>query len=61
MPLDTPLLKAARQIGCATVDGGCMNVGQAVDGFKLFTGFDADAARMGAHFRRLVSMTEAQA
>jgi shikimate dehydrogenase len=55
MPLDTPLLKAARQIGCATVDGGCMNVGQAADGFKLFTGLEADAARMDAHFRRLVS------
>ena len=61
VPLDTPLLRAARQIGCATVDGGTMNVGQAVDGFKLFTGLDADAARMDAHFRRLVSMTEAQA
>jgi shikimate dehydrogenase len=61
MPLATPLLKAARQIGCATIDGGHMNVGQAVDGFKLFTGLDADAARMDAHFRRLVSMTEAQA
>ena len=55
VPMDTPLLKAARQIGCATVDGGYMNVGQAVDGFKLFTALDADAARMDAHFRRLVS------
>jgi shikimate dehydrogenase len=55
LPLDTPLLKAARRIGCATVDGGHMNVGQAVGGFKLFTGRDADAARMGAHFRKLVS------
>jgi shikimate dehydrogenase len=54
-PLDTPLLKAARQIGCATMDGGTMNVGQAVGGFKLFTGRDADAARMDAHFRKLVS------
>ena len=61
VPLDTPLLKAARKIGCATVDGGYMNVGQAAGGFKLFTGLDADAARMDAHFRRLVSMTEAQA
>jgi len=55
VPLDTPLLKAARRIGCATIDGGYMNVGQAVDGFKLFTGRDADAARMDAHFRKLVS------
>jgi shikimate dehydrogenase len=54
-PLDTPLLKAARQIGCATMDGGTMNVGQAAGGFKLFTGRDADAVRMDAHFRKLVS------
>ena len=52
VPLETPLLEAARRIGCATADGGHMNVGQAVDGFKLFTGVDADAARMDAHFRR---------
>jgi len=54
MPLETPLLKAARRIGCPTADGGHMNVGQAVRGFKLFTGLDADAARMDAHFRRIV-------
>ena len=54
VPLDTPLLQAARRRGCRTVDGGHMNVGQAVRGFKLFTGLDADAARMDAHFRRLV-------
>ena len=55
VPLETPLLKAARRIGCATADGGHMNVGQAIGGFKLFTGLDADPARMDAHFRRLVS------
>ena len=53
-PLETELLKAARRVGCATVDGGHMNVGQAVRGFRLFTGMDADVARMDAHFRRLV-------
>jgi shikimate dehydrogenase len=53
VPLETELLKAARRIGCATADGGHMNVGQAIRGFKLFTGLDADAARMDAHFRRL--------
>jgi len=55
VPLETELLKAARRIGCATADGGHMNVGQAIRGFKLFTGRAADAARMDAHFRRLVS------
>jgi len=54
VPLETPLLKAARRIGCQTADGGHMNVGQAVGAFKLFTGLDADPARMDAHFRRLV-------
>lgn len=51
VPLETELLKAARRAGCAVVDGGHMNVGQAVRGFELFTGLKADAARMDAHFR----------
>jgi shikimate dehydrogenase len=55
VPLETELLKAARRAGCPTADGGHMNVGQAIRGFKLFTGRDADAARMDAHFRKLVS------
>jgi shikimate dehydrogenase len=54
VPLETALLKAARRIGCETVDGGHMNVGQALLSFKLFTGREADATRMDAHFRRLV-------
>jgi shikimate dehydrogenase len=53
VPLETPLLKAARRIGCPTADGGHMTVGQAIGAFKLFTGTDADPARMEAHFRRL--------
>jgi shikimate dehydrogenase len=53
VPLETELLKAARRAGCATADGGHMNVGQAIRGFKLFTGRDADPARMDAHFRKL--------
>ena len=55
VPLETELLKAARRVGCPTMDGGHMNVGQATRGFKLFTGFEPDAARMEAHFRRLVT------
>jgi len=55
VPLQTELLKAARRAGCAVVDGGHMNVGQAVRGFELFTGVKADAARMDAHFRTLVA------
>jgi shikimate dehydrogenase len=54
-PLETELLRTARRIGCATLDGGHMNVGQALYAFKLFTGLDADPARMDANFRRLVT------
>jgi shikimate dehydrogenase len=55
VPIETPLLQVARRVGCDTVDGGRMNVGQALGSFKLFTGLEPDAARMDAHFRRLVS------
>ncbi len=54
MPLETPLVKAARAAGCAVMDGGHMNVGQACLAFELFTGFAADPTRMAAHFRRLI-------
>lgn len=54
VPLETGLLEVARRAGCRTVDGGHMAVGQAVHAFGLFTGLQADAARMDAHFRRLV-------
>jgi shikimate dehydrogenase len=53
VPLETELLKAAKRAGCRIMDGGHMNVGQALGGFRLFTGRDADAARMDAHFRSL--------
>jgi shikimate dehydrogenase len=54
-PIETALLKAARRIGCRTVDGGHMAVGQAVGAFELFTGRKADPARMDQHFRQLLS------
>ena len=54
-PLDTELLHAARARGCATVDGGTMAVGQAIGAFELFTARSADAARVEAHFRRLLA------
>ncbi len=58
-PLDTELLRAARARGCATVDGGTMAVGQAIGAFELFTGRPADAARVEAHFRRLLDQRRA--
>jgi len=54
-PLETALLRAARALGCRTLDGGGMAVHQAVDAFRLFTGQEPDAARMRAHFARLVA------
>lgn len=54
-PIETALLRAARQAGCATVDGGTMAVGQAVGAFGLFTGLQPDAARMEKHFRALLA------
>lgn len=53
-PMETELLKAARALGCATVDGGTMAVGQAIGAFELFTGLKADAQRVKAHFARLL-------
>jgi shikimate dehydrogenase len=54
-PLQTALLAAARARGCAVADGGGMAVGQAVGAFALFTGHEADAARVRAHFLRMVA------
>ena len=49
-PLETELLRAARALGCRTLDGSNMAVFQAVKAFELFSGRQADAARMQAHF-----------
>jgi shikimate dehydrogenase len=55
VPLETELLRAARNKGCRTLDGGGMAVWQAVEAFEHFTGIKPDARRMEAHFRRMVS------
>lgn len=55
VPIETGLLAAARAAGCPTVDGGSMAVGQAIGAFELFTGMQADAARMERHFRQLLA------
>jgi shikimate dehydrogenase len=54
-PLETELLRAARTRGCRTLDGGGMMVWQAVGAFERFTGIRPDAARMEAHFLKMVS------
>ena len=54
-PLETALVRAARDRGCRVLDGGGMAVFQAVDAFKLFTGVEPDAERMLASFGALVT------
>jgi shikimate dehydrogenase len=49
-PLETELLRAARQLGCRTMNGSGMAVFQAVEAFRLFTGITPDAERMQRHF-----------
>lgn len=54
-PLETELLKVARQRGCRVLNGGGMAVFQAVGAFHLFTGREPDAARMLQHFEALTA------
>lgn len=50
MPLETELLRVAKELGCRTLDGSRMAVYQAVDAFELFTGWTADPERMRETF-----------
>jgi shikimate dehydrogenase len=50
-PLETELLRAARALGCRTLDGGGMAVHQAAEAFQLFTGATPDVERMLQKFR----------
>lgn len=52
-PLETELLRHARQLGCRTLDGGGMAVFQAALSFELFTGLEPDVDRMLEHFAAL--------
>jgi shikimate dehydrogenase len=52
-PLETPLLKRARALGCRTLDGGGMAVFQAAAAFEIFTGRTADRERMLQHFHSI--------
>jgi len=54
-PIETELVREARAKGCEVLDGGRMAVGQAADAFRIFTGREADADRMRAHFLELVA------
>jgi shikimate dehydrogenase len=58
-PIDTALLRLARERGCRVVDGAGMAVHQAVGAFELFTGRSADADRMRDHFDLLLAARDA--
>ncbi|MFH8799047.1 shikimate dehydrogenase [Streptomyces sp. NPDC017936] len=58
-PLETALLRTARERGCATLDGGGMAVFQAVDAFRLFTGREPDSGRMLADIAALADAVPA--
>ncbi|WP_223877742.1 shikimate dehydrogenase [Histidinibacterium aquaticum] len=50
-PLETALLRHARETGCRTLSGEGMAIFQAVRAFELFTGVKPDADRMTEAFR----------
>jgi shikimate dehydrogenase len=49
-PLETALLKHARQMGCRVLDGSGMVTNQAATAFEIFTGLPAQRERMRASF-----------
>jgi shikimate dehydrogenase len=59
-PLRTELLRTARALGCATLDGGGMAVFQAADAFRLFTGREPDSTRMLADIAELAGAPAAR-
>jgi shikimate dehydrogenase len=59
-PLETALLRQARAIGCATLDGSGMNVIQAAAAFEIFTGRPADRDRLRRSFGAFVATPVSQ-
>ncbi len=53
LPLETELLRAARERGCRTMGGSGMAVFQAVRAFELFTELRPDVERMRRYFESL--------
>ncbi|MGY4924802.1 shikimate dehydrogenase [Streptomyces sp. 900105755] len=60
-PLETELVRTARALGCAVLDGGGMAVFQAADAFRLFTGREPDSGRMLADIAELAGSVERNA
>ena len=59
-PLETQLLRAAREIGCRTLSGAGMAVHQAADAFELIAGSPADRDAMVLDFDALVAAEQDQ-
>jgi shikimate dehydrogenase len=55
MPIETQLLKDARERGCRTLDGAAMVALQAAGSLELFTGARPDRERMLAHVDELIA------
>lgn len=54
-PLETELLREAKQRGCRTLNGSGMAIHQAAGAFEIFTGLHADRIRMQKSFVDFVS------
>jgi shikimate dehydrogenase len=54
-PLETELIRRARERGHAALDGGRMAVGQACASLRIITCVEPDRVRMEQHFRALIS------
>ena len=52
-PLETELLRRARERGCRVMNGSGMAINQAVDAFRLFTGLEPDQERFSRNFYNL--------
>jgi shikimate dehydrogenase len=52
-PLETQLLRQARDAGCRVLDGSGMVVGQAALAFEIMTGHAADPERMARSFHQM--------
>jgi shikimate dehydrogenase len=55
MPIETQLLKDARESGCRTLDGAAMVALQAAGSLELFTGIRPDRERMLRHVDELLA------
>jgi shikimate dehydrogenase len=57
-PLETALIRAARAKGARVMTGGGMQVYQAAEGFRLWTGLSPDIARMKRVFAEAVAVRD---